>query len=108
MMVNLFMATTFLRGMMLLCGVAFLVVVGCVSAPEPIDNLQSKPVDVKTQQRYYDLGLQQYSSENYGEAKEAFQQVIEYGPNTVLGMKAQENLKKIERILKTLEEIEAK
>ncbi len=65
-------------------------------------------VDAKAQQQYYDLGVQQYSRENYSEAKEAFEHVLELGPNTVLGVKAQENLKKIQRILKTLEEIEAK
>jgi hypothetical protein len=52
--------------------------------------------------------VQQYSRENYGEAKEAFEQALALGPNTALGVKARENLKKIERILKTLEEIETK
>jgi TolA-binding protein len=65
-------------------------------------------VDSKVQQQYYDLGVQQYSKENYGEAKEAFEQVIEHGPNTALAAKAQENLKKIQRIMKTLQEIQSK
>ena len=65
-------------------------------------------VDAKAQQQYYDLGLHEYSKENYGEAKEAFEQVIELGPNTPLGQKARDNLKKIQRILRTLEEIESK
>jgi len=65
-------------------------------------------VDVHAQQKYYDQGLQHYSKENYGEAKAAFEKVVEYGPTTSLGIKAQENLKKIQRILKTLQEIEAK
>ena len=80
---------------MLLCCAAFLIMAACASPPVPIDYPQAKPVDAKAQQQYYDLGLQQYSKENYGEAKEAFQQVIELGPNTALGLKAQENLKKI-------------
>jgi outer membrane protein assembly factor BamD (BamD/ComL family) len=65
-------------------------------------------VDVKAQQHYYDIGLQQYSKENYGEARDAFEKVIEFGPATSLGAKAQENLRKIQRILKTLDEIESK
>jgi len=84
--------------------------VGCAflkTAPPPKSSARQH-VDAKAQQQYYDLGLQQYTRENYGEAKEAFEQVIELGPNTVLGQKAQENLKKIQRILKTLEEIESK
>jgi outer membrane protein assembly factor BamD (BamD/ComL family) len=69
---------------------------------------QPKPVDAKSQQHYYDIGLQQYSKENYRAAKEAFQQSIDFGPNTSLAGKAQENIRKIDRILQTLEEIESK
>jgi TolA-binding protein len=101
---------------LLLSGVAFLVVAGCTlwhKTPPPPPPPPPKPVtrqhvDTKAQQNYYDLGLQHYSKENYGEAKEAFQQVIDLGPNSTLGLKAQENLKKIDRILKTLEELESK
>ena len=108
MMINLFIAKKSMQGKMLLWCLAFLVMAGCATPLKSVDYPQAKPVDAKTQQRHYDLGLQQYSDENFGKAKESFQQVIEYGPNTVLGLKAQENLKKIERILKTLEEIKAK
>jgi len=73
--------------------------------PKPAARPQAKPVDAKAQQHYYDLGLQHYSKENYGKAKEAFQQAVEFGPNTALGVKAQENLKKVQQILKTLEEL---
>jgi TolA-binding protein len=76
--------------------------------PAPPRSPARQHVDAKAQQQYYDLGVQQYSRENYGEAKEAFELVLKLGPNTALGVKAQENLKKIERILKTLEEIETK
>jgi len=69
---------------------------------------QPKAAEAKVQQQHYDRGLQQYMAENYGEAKNSFLRVVENGPNTLLGMKAQENLKKIERILKTVEEIESK
>jgi len=89
---------------------ACLVLSGCMfpkPAPPPKSSARQH-VDARAQQQYYDLGLQQYTKENYGEAKEAFEQVIELGPNTALGQKAHENLKKIQRILKTLEEIESK
>ena len=76
------------------------------SQPKP--SARPQHVDAKAQQVYYDLGLQHYSREDYGAAQEAFQQVIDLGPNTPLGMKAQENLRKIHRILKTVEEIESK
>jgi len=89
-----------------------LVLSGCASLkttpPPPPKSSARQHVDARAQQQYYDLGLQQYSKENYGEAKDAFQQVIDLGPNTTLGQKAQENLKKIQRVLKTLEEIESK
>jgi len=87
-----------------------MVVAGCAipkAAPPPKSSAR-KHVDARAQQQYYDLGLQHYTKENYGEAKEAFEQALALGPNTALGVKAQENLKKIERILKTLEEIETK
>ena len=101
---------------LLICSMMLLALSGCASlhkappppTPKPVARAQSKPVDAKAQQQYYDLGLQQYSKENYGKAKEAFQQAVEFGPNTALGVKAQENLKKIQQILKTLEELELK
>ena len=117
MVPNLFMVTKklLLKLVILLCGVGFLVAAGCASAqkapppnPKPISRPQPKPVDVKAQQQYYDLGLQQYSKENYREAKKSFQMVVEHGPKSALGIKAQENLRKIQQILKTLEEIESK
>jgi TolA-binding protein len=97
--------------------IAVLVVSGCASfqnAPPPPPPPQQKPVakprsvDAKAQQKYYDMGLQQYSGENYREAKKSFEQVIELGPTTTLGVKARENLKKIDQVLKTLEEIKSK
>ena len=102
---------------LLVCSMMFLALSGCAGLrktppppppPKPVVRQQPKPVDAKAQQQYYDLGLQQYSKENYGKAKEAFKQVVELGPNTSLAQKAQENLKKIQQILKTLEELESK
>jgi outer membrane protein assembly factor BamD (BamD/ComL family) len=105
-----FMKTQRSRALFLLCTMMLVVLSGCALFPKtPSPRPPARQhVDAKAQQKYYDLGVQQYSRENYGEAKEAFEQVLELGPNTALGSKAQENLKKIQRILKTLEEIEAK
>jgi len=75
---------------------------------KPAARQQAKPVDAKAQKQYYDTGLQYYSRENYPEAKKAFQHVVDLGPNTSLGLKAQENLRKIQQIMKTLKEIESK
>jgi len=69
---------------------------------------QNKTVNPKAQKFYYDQGLQLYSKESYKEAKEAFETVVDNGPNTTLGLKAQENITKIDQILKTLEDIESK
>ena len=99
-----------------ICSMMLLVLSGCAlfkKTPPPPPTAPSrsparKHADAKAQKQYYDVGVQQYSRENYGEAKEAFEQVLTLGPNSALGVKAQENLKKIERILKTLEEIETK
>lgn len=94
--------------------VVFIVASGCATllkkAPQQHPKAAARPqhVDVKAQQQYYDEGLQLYSKENYGEAKEAFQEVIDLGPNTPLGLKAKENLTKIDQILKTLKEIESR
>jgi len=91
-------------------GILCLILTGCAlfQKTPPAKAPRQQYVDVKAQQKYYDLGLQQYTKENYGKAKESFEKTIELGPNTALGQKAQENLKKIQRILKTLEEIESK
>jgi TolA-binding protein len=80
---------------------------------QPPPSSHQKPAarpaaDPKAQQRYYDLGLQNYSKENYDEARDAFEQVVEINPNSSLGLKAQENIRKIDQILKTLKEIEKK
>jgi TolA-binding protein len=110
-----FMTTQSLLRKTLVYAVLVLVTAGCVTPKKvrrtprpPSARPQPKPVDAKAQQYYYDLGLQQYSKENYDEAEDAFEQAVENGPNTPLGQKAKENLKKVQKILKTLEEIESK
>lgn len=96
--------------LLMTAGALCLVLAGCAMFQKtpPAKTPRPQHVDSRAQQQYYDLGLQQYTKENYGEAKEAFEQAVELGPNTALGQKAQENLKKIQRILKTLQEIESK
>jgi hypothetical protein len=105
-----------LRRLLLFCA-AFLIVAGCARAPQSpppprhprrVVHPQQRPVDVKAQKRYYDEGLQYYSAEHYLKAKEAFEEVVDLGPHTALGIKAQENLRKIETILKTLNELESR
>lgn len=76
--------------------------------PAPKRSTSRGRVDTKAQQQYYDLGLKYYTDENYTEAKKAFQQVIQNGPDTSLGVKARHNLDKTEQILKTLKEMEDK
>ncbi len=101
---------------LLLGSAAGLILGACASAPQappppspkPAVRQQPKIVDAKAQQHYYDLGLQYYSKESYTDAQEAFQEVVNLGPHTALGVKAQENLRKIEKILKTLDEMEKK
>ncbi|HXY61817.1 MAG TPA: hypothetical protein VEJ22_02680 [Nitrospirota bacterium] len=117
----MFALTNFLFRKLLLFAIALLFVMGCATPPIPPPaqsseqekqavrpRPQQKPVDAKAQKHYYDQGLQYYSAEDYPSAKEAFEEVVALGPNTALGLKAQENLKKIETILKTLDELESK
>lgn len=120
---KMFSLTDFIFRKLLLYGIVMLFAAGCATtpaAPPPEQPKraahprphqkppQQKPSDAKAQKRYYDQGLQYYSAENYSNAKEAFEEVVDLGPNTALGVKAQENLKKIEKILKTLDELESK
>jgi TolA-binding protein len=104
---------------LLLCGALLIALSACAvkqrptAVPHPVPQPQTRParphhVDEKAQQRYYDLGLEHYSRDNYREARDAFQHVVDLGPNTPLAAKAEENLKKIEQIMKTLEEMQSK
>ena len=119
---KMFSLTDFVFRKLLTYGIVLLFVAGCATKQPPPPSAspqeqpkqaarprpQQKPVDAKAQKRYYDQGLQYYSAEDYPNAKEAFEEVVDLGPNTALGVKAQENLKKIEKILKTLDELESK
>jgi TolA-binding protein len=122
MISKMFLLTEIVFQKLLPYGIVLLFVAACATtppaappAPQPEQpkqaahpRTQQKPVDAKAQKRYYDQGLQYYSAEDYSNAKEAFKEVVDLGPNTALGTKAQENLKKIETILKTLDELESK
>ena len=106
---SMFMTTEKLLRTLIMYGMVLLVMTGCAAWQKSLpfkSSSRQQHVDPKAQKRHYDQGLQQYSKDNYGEAKKAFQQVVDLGPGTPLGLKAQENLKKIDKILKTLEEIE--
>jgi Tfp pilus assembly protein PilF len=109
-----FLVTESLVCKLLVCVMLVSAMAGCVAPKKtrhtrhPSTRPQTRPVDAKAQQRYYDLGLQQYSKEDYDDAEESFEQAVAYGPNTALGQKARENLKKVRQILKTLEEMESK
>ena len=65
-------------------------------------------VDMVLVQEFYNIGLQYYADENYLEAKKAWQQVVRMAPNTKLASKSREYLKKVDKILKTLRELEQK
>jgi len=67
--------------------------------PEPV-------VDIASAQEFYNLGLQYYADENYLEAKRAWLQVVRLAPNTLIASKSRDYLKKVDRILRTLKEIE--
>lgn len=105
---------TGVRGVLLLVAVFMIALgTGCAQVAktftfQPSQKQTSKPVNPKVQKQYYDLGLQLYSKESYKEARQAFQTVVDHGPNTTLGLKAQENITKIDQVLKTLEDIQSK
>jgi outer membrane protein assembly factor BamD (BamD/ComL family) len=65
-------------------------------------------VDIAVLQDYYNQGLQFYADEQYGKAKKVWMKVIRLGPDTLVAAKARVYVKKVNRILKTLNEIEKK
>lgn len=102
------MSVSLVRTLILLLTL-LLLVAGCgLFARTPVKQPEQPRVDIKAQQLYYDQGLKHYSRENYRAAQESFQKVVDNGPTTTLGLKAQENLKKLQQILKTIENIQAK
>jgi outer membrane protein assembly factor BamD (BamD/ComL family) len=95
--------------------IATLLIVAGATACQKAPPAPSKPTtrthsraDAIAAQKYYDQGLQEYSRENYLEARTLFQRVIDLDTNEELKTKALENLKKTLQILKTLDRIKAK
>ena len=76
--------------------------------PESTEETPPAPTTAEPQspqQKYYDLGMKYYSEEKYAEAKKAWQMVVRLNKKTLLAKKARDNIKKTDRILKTLEGI---
>ncbi len=103
--------TIFLR-LLLFCLAAVCILAAChqktanktSSLPPPA----LETVDMALIQDYYNQGLQFYADENFLEAKHAWLQVIKLGPKTQLADRARVYVKKVNRMLKTLKEIEKK
>lgn len=74
----------------------------------PIPSPAPKMFNPAEQKQLYDIGVKFYSEEKYLDAKKAWGQVIEMNATTDLALKAQEHLKKVDQMLKTLETIEHK
>ena len=95
-------------------GLSALLISGCAGLGQrepPRARRPARPVqtvDPVQQQKYYDIGLKYYTEEHYAEAKEAWQQAIQCGPDTPLAKRARENLEKTDKILKTLKSMEQK
>lgn len=67
-----------------------------------------EPADSAVLQEYYNQGLQFYADEQYVKARNVWMKVIKLGPDTAVAAKARVYVKKVNRILKTLKEIEKK
>ena len=93
---------------------------GCAQTEAFLKKLKKKPApakrrapkkpvrktDPKAQERAYNRGLRLFSQEKYQEAQAAWKQAVKQGPATPLGKKSKENLRKVEKILESLREIE--
>lgn len=60
------------------------------------------------QKRAYDLGVGHFAEERYAEARKSWQETVRLGPSTIWGQKAGENLRKVDAILSSLNELEKK
>lgn len=58
------------------------------------------------QQKAYDRGVAAYSEERYEDARKAWQEAVRMSSATAAGKKAQENLVKVETILRNLRALE--
>ena len=85
---------------------------GCASwqTQKPVHHRQRPapppPADPEAQKKAYDQGEAYFGEEKYLEARKAWQEAVRLGPATLLAKKAQENLQKVDSILKSLKELQ--
>jgi hypothetical protein len=73
----------------------------------PAKGGASKPVfSAAAQQRAYDRGVAAFSEERYEDARRSWQEAVRMSPGTTTGRKAQENLSKVDTILRNLKALE--
>lgn len=79
--------------------------------PKPSAAAQAKPaaqpkrVDPKAQKDAYDEGMRLFSEEKYTEARASWKKSLQMGPESPIGRKSRENLRKVETILESLRDI---
>lgn len=82
---------------------------GCSHAPSrPAAPPAAPPplVDAAAQEAAYERGVGFFGRDKYLEAREAWRDAVRLGPETALARKAREHLRKLERMLATLQEIQ--
>jgi hypothetical protein len=70
--------------------------------------LKAAPVTAVAQKRSYDAGVGHFAEERYAEAKKSWQETVRLGASTQLGLKAKDNIQKVDAILSSLKELEKK
>lgn len=81
----------------------------CQAGPKkPAKGAPARPVfSAASQQKAYDRGVAAFSEERYEDARKAWQEAVRMSPGTPVGRKAQENLAKVDTILRNLRALEA-
>src|SRR4051812_28435326 len=84
---------------------------GCSHAPERSPAAPTAPppplvVDAAAQKAAYERGVGFFGREKYVEARAAWRDAVRLGPEPALAAKAREHLRKLERMLATLQEIQ--
>lgn len=80
---------------------------GCVQPRRPVVAAPvPSPRDEAAQRSAYELGVRRFAQEKYVEARAAWREAVRLGPRTALGGKSLEHLKKLDRMLATLAEIQ--
>ncbi|MBI5883237.1 MAG: hypothetical protein HZB91_09040 [Elusimicrobia bacterium] len=67
----------------------------------------ARRVDPKAQEAAYEEGMRLFSDEKYAEAKAAWKKSLQMDPDSQIGRKSRENLRKVETILDSLRDIKA-